>query len=55
MSFLHVQGLTRMIGSPWGAGTFAGATGTRQPTGLELELANIQGQAFWEAVSKFKF
>ncbi|KAF8550535.1 flavoprotein WrbA [Imleria badia] len=42
-------------GSPWGAGTFAGATGTRQPTPLELELARMQGLGFWGAVSRVKF
>jgi len=39
-------------GSPWGAGTFAGATGARQPTPLELEIATIQGKSFYERVSK---
>jgi NAD(P)H dehydrogenase (quinone) len=39
-------------GSPWGAGTFAGADGSRQPTSLELEIAEIQGKSFYERVSK---
>ena len=42
-------------GSPWGAGTFAGADGSRQPTALELELAKIQGEHFYGVVSKVKF
>jgi len=42
-------------GSPWGAGTFAGASGARQPTKLELELAEKQGHSFYEAVSKVNF
>jgi len=42
-------------GSPWGAGTFAGADGSRQPSVLELEIANIHGKSFWEIVSKVKF
>lgn len=42
-------------GSPWGAGTFAGADGSRQPTPLELELAEIQGKVFYETVSKVNF
>ncbi|EGE01591.1 NADH-quinone oxidoreductase [Trichophyton equinum CBS 127.97] len=42
-------------GSPWGAGTFAGADGSRQPTALELELAQTQGKGFYEAISKVKF
>ncbi|KAI9885209.1 MAG: Minor allergen Alt a 7, partial [Watsoniomyces obsoletus] len=39
-------------GSPWGAGTFAGVDGSRQPSAKELELATIQGKSFYEAVSK---
>ncbi|KZS97111.1 flavo protein WrbA [Sistotremastrum niveocremeum HHB9708] len=42
-------------GSPWGAGTFAAGDGSRQPSALELEVASIQGKAFWETVSKVKF
>ena len=42
-------------GSPWGAGTFAGADGSRQPTEKELELCKIQGKAFYEVVSKVSF
>jgi len=39
-------------GSPWGAGTFAGGDGSRQPTELELNIASAQGKAFYEAVAK---
>jgi len=39
-------------GSPWGAGTFAAADGSRQPTQLELSIATAQGKAFYEAVAK---
>lgn len=39
-------------GSPWGAGTFAAGDGSRQPTPLELEIAEIQGKTFYETVSK---
>ncbi|KAF1975839.1 quinone oxidoreductase [Bimuria novae-zelandiae CBS 107.79] len=39
-------------GSPWGAGTFAGADGSRQPSAKELEIATIQGRTFYETVSK---
>ncbi|EFQ99698.1 minor allergen Alt a 7 [Nannizzia gypsea CBS 118893] len=42
-------------GSPWGAGTFAGADGSRKPTPLELELAEAQGKGFYQAVSKVRF
>ncbi|KAL6234373.1 hypothetical protein BDW75DRAFT_212553 [Aspergillus navahoensis] len=39
-------------GSPWGAGTFAGPDGSRQPTALELSIAEEQGKAFYETVSR---
>jgi len=42
-------------GSPWGAGTFAGADGSRTATALELELATIQGKTFYETISKVTF
>jgi NAD(P)H dehydrogenase (quinone) len=41
-------------GSPWGAGTFAAADGSRQPTALELEIAEIQGKSFYAQVTKSK-
>lgn len=37
-------------GSPWGAGTFAGVDGSRQPTEKEKELAEIQGREFYKIV-----
>ncbi|RYO88493.1 hypothetical protein DL764_008719 [Monosporascus ibericus] len=40
-------------GSAWGAGTFAGADGSRQPSEKELEIARIQGEEFYKAVAKF--
>jgi NAD(P)H dehydrogenase (quinone) len=42
-------------GSPWGAGTFAGPTGGRQPSALEREVARIQGKTYWEHLSKVQF
>ncbi|KAK6459032.1 protoplast secreted protein 2 precursor [Scheffersomyces xylosifermentans] len=39
--------------SPWGAGTFAGADGSRSPNKIELEIAEIQGKSFWETIQKF--
>ncbi|KAJ0409904.1 hypothetical protein P43SY_005798 [Pythium insidiosum] len=33
-------------GSPWGAGTYAGPDGSRQPTTLELNVARAQGESF---------
>lgn len=40
-------------GSSWGAGTFAAADGSRQPTPLELEIATLQGEAFYQTVAKY--
>ncbi|PTU23438.1 hypothetical protein P175DRAFT_0499981 [Aspergillus ochraceoroseus IBT 24754] len=42
-------------GSPWGAGTFAGADGSRQPTELELNIAKTQGKSFYEHLAKINF
>ena len=42
-------------GSPWGAGTFAAGDGSRQPTAKELELAEAQGNEFWNLVSRVNF
>ncbi|CAK43703.1 CAZyme family AA6 [Aspergillus niger] len=42
-------------GSAWGAGTFAGADGSRQPSALELEVAETQGKAFYEHVAAHNF
>jgi len=39
-------------GSPWGAGTFAGGDGSRQPTKSELEVAEKQGEGFYKVVAK---
>ncbi|EKM56977.1 uncharacterized protein PHACADRAFT_254412 [Phanerochaete carnosa HHB-10118-sp] len=42
-------------GSPWGAGSFAGADGSRSPSALELEIATLQGKQFWNIVKKVTF
>jgi len=42
-------------GSPWGAGTFAGGDGSRQPTKMELDLAELQGKGFYEHLAKVNF
>jgi len=42
-------------GGPWGAGTLAGADGSRQPSASELEVATIQGEAFYNVVKKVSF
>lgn len=39
-------------GSPWGAGTFAGGDGSRQPSAKEKELAEVQGEWFYKTVAK---
>ena len=40
-------------GGPWGAGTFAGGDGSRQPSPLEVEIATIQGENFYNTVAKY--
>jgi len=42
-------------GIPWGAGTFSGVDGSRQPSDLELNLATTQGKAFYNTVAKVNF
>ncbi|CDR45236.1 CYFA0S17e00518g1_1 [Cyberlindnera fabianii] len=42
-------------GSPWGAGTFAGADGSRSPNETEIAIAEAQGKAFAETISKVTF
>ncbi|KAF7312948.1 flavoprotein [Mycena kentingensis (nom. inval.)] len=55
-AFGQLTGLTEVHGgSPWGAGTFAAPDGSRQPSALELEIAEIQGKSFYTTVSKVKF
>jgi len=41
-------------GSPWGAGTLSGTDGSRQPSALELGLAEYQGKRVGEIVSTYK-
>ena len=41
-------------GSPWGAGTYAGADGSRQPTKEELAFATHQGEYFTGKAMKLK-
>lgn len=40
-------------GGPWGAGTFAGPDGSRQPSAREIEIAETQGAEFYKTVAKF--
>ncbi|KAL1898621.1 flavodoxin-like fold protein [Ceratocystis pirilliformis] len=52
-AFPQLTSLTEVHGgSPWGAGTFASSDGSRQPSALELEIAEIQGEAFGATVAK---
>jgi NAD(P)H:quinone oxidoreductase type IV len=52
-SFAQSSNLSEVHGgSPWGAGTFAGADGSRLPSPLELEIATIQGKSFYATVAK---
>jgi len=41
-------------GSPYGAGTFAGPTGARQPSALELGVAEHQGKYFAGITAQLK-
>lgn len=47
MSLAEVHG-----GSPWGAGTFSAADGSRMPSTLELEIAEAQGAYFYSVAAK---
>ncbi|KAK9312559.1 hypothetical protein V1522DRAFT_421581 [Lipomyces starkeyi] len=52
-AFAQMANLTQGHGgSPWGAGTYAGPDGSRQPTGLEKEIAEIQGRKFYMHIDK---
>ena len=48
-----ISGSIPVLGSSWGAGTFAGTDGSRQPSPLEMEIASLQGKGFWEVVAKY--
>lgn len=55
-TFAQLANLTEVRGgSPWGAGTFAGADGSRSPSALELEIATAQGTLVWKTVTKVRF
>ncbi|KAH7882843.1 putative 1,4 benzoquinone reductase [Phlebopus sp. FC_14] len=54
-TFPQLSNLTEIHGgSSWGAGTYAGTDGSRQPSALELEIASLQGKGFWEIASKYQ-
>ncbi|CDR45701.1 CYFA0S19e01992g1_1 [Cyberlindnera fabianii] len=53
-NFAELANLTEVHGgSPWGAGSFAGGDGSRQPSELELKVATIQGESFYLTAQKF--
>ncbi|KAN0086188.1 benzoquinone reductase [Tylopilus felleus] len=53
-TFSQLSNLTEIHGgSSWGAGTFAGTDGSRQPSTLEMEIASLQGKSFWEIVARY--
>jgi len=55
-TFGHMANLNEARGgSPWGAGTFAGADGSRKPSAAELEIATTQGKDFYTTLSKVSF
>jgi len=54
-AFAQLSNLSEVHGgSPWGAGTYASADGSRQPSALELEIAEIQGRTFYQHVAKLR-
>jgi len=49
-----IMDMSAILGaSPWGAGTHAGADGSRQPTAAELATAAFQGKAFTTVVATY--
>lgn len=46
-AFPHLTDLSE-VHVVWGAGAFAGGDGSRQPSALELDMAEIQGKSFYE-------
>merc|ERR1712000_81616 len=52
-AFAQMSNLSEVHGGgPWGAGTFSAGDGSRQPSPLELEIAEAQGTQFAETVEK---
>ncbi|EKM56835.1 uncharacterized protein PHACADRAFT_141788 [Phanerochaete carnosa HHB-10118-sp] len=51
-TFPQQTNMTEVHGSSaWGAGTFAGSDGSRDPSELELEIAGIQGSMFHKTIA----
>lgn len=54
LAFPEITNLEEMHGgTPYGASTFAGVDGSRQPTALELKIARTQGENFAASAAKF--
>lgn len=52
-TFADSSNLTEVHGgSAWGAGTVTGGDGSRQPSELELRVAETQGRVFYEKIRK---
>ncbi|KAI9291268.1 NAD(P)H:quinone oxidoreductase, type IV, partial [Neoconidiobolus thromboides FSU 785] len=50
----HLNNDTEILGgSPWGSSVIAGKDGTRQPSELELEIANLQGENFSKTLARY--
>lgn len=55
MSLLQMAGNDHARGgSPYGAGTLAGADGSRQPSETELKIAMTQGKTFAKFVNRLQ-
>jgi NAD(P)H dehydrogenase (quinone) len=53
-TFSHLSNVSEVHGgSPWGAGSYTGADGSRRPTPAELEVATIQGEEFTKVVARY--
>ncbi|GAM91367.1 hypothetical protein ANO11243_094160 [Dothideomycetidae sp. 11243] len=53
-TFKHFADLSEVRGgTPWGAGTFSAADGSRQPSSKELEIAEAQGKGFYDLLSRY--
>ena len=50
----QIANIWGLLGSPWGAGTLAGGDGSRQPSPLEIEIAQAQGKQFYTILSRVK-
>ena len=54
-SYMPFRVIYEFAGSPWGTGTITGSDGSRQPSKLELQMAETQGSAFYQLLARHKF